>query len=42
MEDTTDKDIEESLKAGMQAHLNKPVDVEKLYKVLNKLISTDK
>lgn len=42
MEDTTDKDVDESIKSGMQAHLNKPVDVEKLYKVLNKLISTDK
>lgn len=38
MADTTDKDAEESKKAGMQAHLGKPVDVEKLYKVLHKLI----
>lgn len=38
MADTTDKDVEESKKAGMQAHLGKPVDVDKLYKVLNKVI----
>ena len=38
MADTTDKDVEESKKAGMQAHLSKPMDVEKLYKVLHKLI----
>lgn len=42
MADTTDKDVEESKKAGMQAHLNKPVDVEKLYKVLHKVIPLDK
>lgn len=42
MADTTDKDVEESLKAGMQAHLSKPVDVEKLYKVLHKVIPLDK
>ena len=38
MADTTDKDVDESKKAGMQAHLSKPVDVEKLYKVLHKMI----
>lgn len=38
MANTYDEDIEESLKAGMQAHLAKPVDVDKLYKVLRKLI----
>lgn len=38
MANTYDGDVEESLKAGMQAHLAKPVDVDKLYKVLRKLI----
>lgn len=38
MTDTTDEDIEESKKAGMQAHLGKPLDVNTLYKVLNRLI----
>ena len=38
MANTYDEDVEESLKAGMQAHLAKPVDVDTLYKVLRKLI----
>lgn len=38
MANTYDEDIEESLQAGMQAHLAKPVDVDTLYKVLRKLI----
>ena len=38
MADSTEKDAEDSIKAGMQAHLNKPVDVNKLYKVLHKVI----
>lgn len=38
MTDTTEKDVEESMKAGMQAHLSKPVDVDKLYKELHKVI----
>ncbi len=38
MADSTDKDVEESKKAGMQAHLSKPVDVDTLYKILNKVI----
>ncbi|MCM1158645.1 MAG: hybrid sensor histidine kinase/response regulator [Bacteroidales bacterium] len=38
MANTYDQDIEESLKAGMQAHLAKPVDVDTLYRVLKKVI----
>lgn len=38
MANTYEEDKEESLKAGMQAHLAKPVDVDTLYKVLRKLI----
>lgn len=38
MSNTYDEDIKESLQAGMQAHLAKPVDVDKLYKVLKKVI----
>ena len=38
MADSTDKDIEESKNAGMQTQLSKPVDVEKLYNVLHKVI----
>ncbi len=38
MANTYDEDVEESLQAGMQAHLAKPVDVDTLYKVLRKLI----
>lgn len=38
MANTYDEDVEESLKAGMQAHLAKPVDVDTLYKVLRKVI----
>ena len=41
MSDTTDKDAVESKQAGMQAHLGKPVDVQKLYKVMHKLIPLD-
>ena len=38
MANTYEEDVEESLKAGMQAHLAKPVDVDTLYKVLRKVI----
>lgn len=38
MANTYEEDVEESLQAGMQAHLPKPVDVDTLYKVLRKLI----
>ena len=38
MANTYEEDIEESIQAGMQTHLPKPVDVEKLYRVLEKLI----
>lgn len=38
MANTYDEDIKESLDAGMQAHLAKPVDVDKLYRVLRKVI----
>ncbi|MGN0153570.1 MAG: hybrid sensor histidine kinase/response regulator [Lachnospiraceae bacterium] len=38
MANTYEEDIEESLKAGMQAHLAKPVDVDTLYNVLKKVI----
>lgn len=38
MANTYEEDVEESLQAGMQAHLAKPVDVDTLYKVLRKLI----
>jgi len=38
MANTYDEDIKESLEAGMQAHLAKPVDVDKLYRVLRKVI----
>lgn len=39
MSNTYEEDIEESLASGMQAHLSKPVDVEKLYRVLGKVIA---
>lgn len=38
MSNTYEEDIKESLQAGMQAHLSKPVDVDKLYRVLKKVI----
>lgn len=38
MANTYEEDVEESLQAGMQAHLAKPVDVDTLYKELRKLI----
>lgn len=38
MANTYDEDIDESLQAGMQAHLAKPVDVDKLYRVLKKVM----
>ena len=38
MANTYDEDIKESLEAGMQAHLAKPVDVDKLYKMLEKVV----
>ena len=41
MANTYDEDITESIKAGMQAHLAKPVDVDTLYKVLRKVIPDD-
>lgn len=39
MTNTMEEDVQESLQAGMQAHLAKPVDVDKLYKVLGDVIS---
>lgn len=41
MANTYDEDVEESLKAGMQKHLSKPIDVDTLYKVLKKLIPVE-
>ncbi len=41
MANTFEEDVEESLQAGMQAHLPKPVDVDTLYKVLSKLIPVE-
>lgn len=41
MSNTYEDDIKESIQAGMQAHLAKPVDVDKLYKVLKKVISIE-
>ncbi len=41
MANTYDEDVEESLRAGMQKHLQKPIDVDTLYKVLKKLIPTN-
>lgn len=38
MANTYEEDVEDSLQAGMQEHLAKPVDVDTLYKVLRKLI----
>mgnify|MGYP002764277715 FL=1 len=38
MANTYEEDIDESKKAGMQVHLAKPVDVNRLYKVLNRLL----
>jgi CheY-like chemotaxis protein len=38
MANTYEEDIKESIAAGMQAHLAKPVDVDKLYRVLGKVI----
>lgn len=42
MANTFDEDVDESLQAGMQAHLAKPVDVDTLYKELRRLISDKK
>lgn len=41
MSNTYEDDIKESIQAGMQAHLAKPVDVDKLYKVLKKVIPVE-
>lgn len=41
MTNTYDEDVQESLQAGMQEHLSKPVDVDKLYRVLRNVISKD-
>lgn len=38
MANTYEEDVKESLDAGMQAHLSKPVDVDKLCKVLRKVM----
>ncbi len=38
MANTYEADVEESKNAGMQEHLGKPVDVNTLYKVLNRLL----
>lgn len=42
MANTYEEDVKESLTAGMQAHLGKPVDVDKLYRVLGKVIPEKK
>ena len=34
-----EEDVQNSLQAGMNAHLAKPVDTEKLYELLRELIS---
>ena len=41
MPNTDEEDVKESLQAGMQAHLAKPVDVDKLYRVLKKVIPVE-
>lgn len=41
MPNTDEEDVKESLEAGMQAHLTKPVDVDKLYRVLKKIIPVE-
>ena len=33
-----DEDVQRSLQVGMNAHLSKPVDVERLYRTLEELI----
>ncbi len=38
---TYEEDVRESLQVGMQAHLAKPVDVDKLYRVLEKVIPVE-
>ena len=35
-----DEDVQTSLQAGMDAHLSKPVEPERLYETLDKLIHT--
>ncbi len=37
-----DEDVQRSLQAGMNAHLNKPVEMERLYETLSKLIQKRK
>ncbi|WP_458460008.1 hypothetical protein [Pseudobutyrivibrio sp.] len=34
-----DEDVRRSLQAGMDAHLSKPVDVERLYQTLSHMIA---
>lgn len=41
MANTFEEDVKESLQAGMQAHLGKPVDVNTLYKELKKVIAEE-
>ena len=36
-----DEDVQNSLQAGMNAHLSKPVEVDHLYETLEKLIRDD-
>ncbi len=36
-----ENDIDNSLKAGMEAHLVKPIDVDKLYQTLNELVKKE-
>ena len=36
-----DEDVQKSLKVGMNAHLSKPVEPEKLYETLDNLINKD-
>ena len=36
-----DEDVEQSLKAGMNAHLAKPVEPDKLYETMGRLIAEE-
>ena len=37
-----DEDVQRSLQAGMNAHLSKPVEPERLYEMLDKFVHTAK
>ena len=36
-----DEDVEQSLRAGMNAHLSKPVEPDKLYETMGRLIAEE-